>query len=197
MIVAYQRSDRDGRNARRRARPDFRRRGTAPSRPSASATSPRRTSSAERPRPTPPQRARCRAGGTGAPALRARDAGAARRQLGALRRRNPAAGRSSSRDVEMTTQTRVRRPILWQNWQQRTRIDELPPDVPPRRSGGRLCGAARDRHALGAARGRLEDRRHQRRRPEAHRRRRPARRPAARQPRARRTAPPCRSTATS
>jgi 2-keto-4-pentenoate hydratase len=31
----------------------------------------------------------------------------------------------------MTTQTRSAAAILWQNWQQRTRIDELPPDCRP------------------------------------------------------------------
>ena len=64
------------------------------------------------------------------PALRSRDAGTARRQLGVVRRRNQAVGRDTSRDAEMTEPASPGA-ILWQNWERRTRIDQLPPDCRP------------------------------------------------------------------
>ena len=51
---------------------------------------------------------RCESRGASAPALRARDAGAARWKLGAVRRGDSVAGRNASRNVEVTASRRRR-----------------------------------------------------------------------------------------
>ena len=84
----------------------------------------------------------------------------------------------------MTQNARDAAAILWQNWQRRTRIDAAAAGLPSGRSRRSLLGAAGDRQAVRPVRGRMEDRRDERGRPEAHRRGRPARRPLAGQSRA-------------
>ncbi len=165
-------SDRDGADARRRARAHLWRRGG----PRGALR--RRHRRRLAPPSTPGQQAAAAAAATRADAaLLERARQHYERAIQAQRDGNWAlygeeiklAGRHASRSVEMTPQVAGAGAILWQHWQQRTRIDQLPPDCRP---ANRAAGYSAQTEVVSALRSDcrwMEDCRHERGRPETHR----------------------------